>query len=65
MDEWSRGTEQALTSQGTGLQRAEAIQEVTQNLIHNLLGQVFPSAAGKLLGDFIDSVLYIDRYELY
>ena len=65
MDERSRRAEQTLARQGAGLQREQVIEEVAQDLIHELLGQVLPSGAGKLFGDVINSVLYIDRCELY
>ena len=65
MDERSGCAEQVLASSGTGLQRGEVIQEVVQDLVHELLGQIFPSSAGELLGDIINSALYIDWYELY
>ena len=59
MDERSRRAKQALARQGAGLQRVQVIQEVVQNLVHELLGQALPSGAGKSFGEIIDPLSYI------
>jgi len=63
VSERSRSAEQMLARQGTGLQREQVIEEVAQDLIYELLGQLLPSGAGKLLGDVADSVLHVDQSE--
>jgi len=64
VDERPNGAEQAAASRRTGLQCAQVIQEVAQNLIHELLGQVLPSSAGEFPGDLIDPSLCIYRPQL-
>ena len=63
MDQRSGPSEQGLARQGAGLQCIQVIQEVVQDLIHELLGQALPPSAGKLLGDFVDPLSYIARCE--
>ena len=64
VDERSCCTEQVSARQGAGFQRIQVVQEVTDDLIHQLLGQTLPSGAGKSLGNIIDLVSYVAWCEI-
>lgn len=65
MDEGPRCTEQVFARQRAGLQCAQVIYEVTKDLIHELLWQMFPSGTGESLGDTIDPALRTARHDLH
>ena len=65
VDERSRRAKQAFACQGTGRQRVEVMQEVTEDLIYELLGQILPSGAREYPGDLLELISYISRPELF
>ena len=65
MNERSRCTEEVFARLGEGPQRFRITQEVTQNLIHELLGQILPSCTSEPFRDVVDPPLHTARCERY